>query len=79
MALAWLASASAGDFRSVKTVYLLPMANGLDQYLASRLTSESVFQVVTDPKKADAVLTDHVGEGFEQEPGRSLRHDGFQE
>jgi hypothetical protein len=61
-----VASASAADFHGVKSVYLLPMANGLDQYLASRLTSESVFQVVTDPKKADAVLTDHVGESFEK-------------
>jgi hypothetical protein len=66
LALAWLGGAAAADVRSVKTVYLLPMSNGLDQYLASRLASESVFQVVTDPKKADAVLTDHVGESFEK-------------
>ncbi len=66
MALAWVAAAGAADVHAVKTVYLLPMSNGLDQYLASSLTSDSVFQVVTDPKKADAVLTDHVGENFEQ-------------
>lgn len=66
MALAWVAVACAADVHGVKTVYLLPMANGLDQYLASRLTSESVFQVVTDPRKADAILTDHVGEGLEK-------------
>jgi hypothetical protein len=65
-ALAWVVAAGAADFHSVKSVYLLPMSNGLDQYLASSLTSDSVFQVVTDPKKADAVLTDHVGETFEQ-------------
>ena len=65
-AFAFTNAAGAADFRGVKTVYLLPMANGLDQYLASRLTSDSVFQIVTDPKKADAVLTDHVGESFER-------------
>src|SRR5678809_764458 len=45
----------------VKTVYLLPMAGGLDQYLALQLTSGGVLQVVTDPKKADAILTDGIG------------------
>ena len=52
--------------REVKAVYLLPMSNGLDQFLASRLTSEGVVQVVTDPLKADAVLTDKVGEALER-------------
>lgn len=58
-------SAQAAGLEGVKTVYLLPMSNGLDQYLAAKLTSESVVQVVTDPQKADAVLTDHVGQSFE--------------
>ncbi len=49
----------------VHTVYLLPMTNGLDQYLANRLTNLGVFQVVADPKKADAVLTDRLGAAFE--------------
>ena len=52
--------------REVKAVYLLPMTSGLDQFLASRLTSEGVVQVVTDPLKADAVLTDKVGEALER-------------
>ncbi len=56
----------AANVQSVKTVYVLPMANGLDQYLAARLTATSVMQVVTDPQKADAVFTDHVGEAFEK-------------
>lgn len=64
--LVWAVFASGADFHGVKTVYLLPMANGLDQYLAARLTAGSVLQVVTDPQKADAVLTDHVGESFEK-------------
>ena len=49
----------------VRSVYLLPMPGGLDQYLANRLTNEHTFQVVTDPKLADAVFTDHIGESFE--------------
>ncbi len=64
-ALAISMSAWAGSLADVKTVYLLPMANGLDQYLAAQLTSAAVLHVVTDPHKADAVLTDHVGQSFE--------------
>jgi hypothetical protein len=58
-----LSAAGLGD---VKSVYLLPMSNGLDQYLAQQLTAGAVLQVVTDPKNADAVLTDHLGESFEE-------------
>jgi hypothetical protein len=65
-ALAISISALAAGLDDVKTVYVLPMSNGLDQYLAAQLTSGSVLQVVTDPKKADAVLTDHVGQSFEE-------------
>jgi hypothetical protein len=71
----WLASVAVsalfvsganGEILGVKTVYVLPMAGGLDQYLALQLTSEGVLQVVTDPKKADAILTDGIGARFEQ-------------
>ena len=65
-ALAISLSASAAGLDDIKTVYVLPMSNGLDQYLAAQLTSGTVLQVVTDPQKADAVLTDHVGQSFEQ-------------
>lgn len=41
------------------------MTAGMDQYLANQLTSMAIFQVVTDPQKADAVITDHLGELFE--------------
>ena len=60
-------SAAGAQLDSVHTVYLMPMGSGLDQYLASRITDENLFQVVTDPKLADAVVTDHLGKGFEQE------------
>jgi hypothetical protein len=55
----------AAGLDEVKSVYLLPMAHGLDQHLASRLTTGGVFAVVADPKAADAVITDRLGEAFE--------------
>jgi hypothetical protein len=61
--------ASGEDLGAVKNVYLLKMSKGMDQYLANRLTNEHVFQIVTDPKLADAILTDHIGEGFEAKMG----------
>jgi hypothetical protein len=68
--LAFLFSCSAAflcaaDLTSVHTVYLLRMSRGLDQYLANRLTTDHIFTIVTDPKLADAVLTDQIGEGFQ--------------
>ena len=65
-ALLMTTSVSAAGLSDIKTVYVLPMSNGLDQYLAQQLTAGNVLQVVTDPQKADAVLTDHLGESFEQ-------------
>jgi hypothetical protein len=64
--LAGASGALGADFHGVKTVYLLPMSGGLDQYLAVRLTNGEILQVVTDPQKADALFTDHVGEAFEK-------------
>src|ERR1035437_3809165 len=55
----------AADLPNVHTVYVLKMSKGLDQFLANRLTSDHVFQIVTDPKLADAVFTDQIGEGFQ--------------
>jgi hypothetical protein len=53
------------DLNDVRSVYVLPMSHNLDQYLANRLTNDHVFTVVTDPKLADAVLTDRVGSSLE--------------
>ena len=50
----------------VRTVYLLPMANALDQYLAQQLTSRSLMKVVTDPHKASLIFTDRLGASLEQ-------------
>jgi hypothetical protein len=62
----------AADLAAVHTVYLLPMTGGLDQYLANRLAASGIFQVVADPKKADAIFTDKLGEAFEQRLGELL-------
>jgi len=58
---------SAADLEGVHNVYVMPMARGLDQYLVSRLTSDHVFQIVTDPKLADAVLTDRFGDTLQSQ------------
>jgi hypothetical protein len=51
----------------VKAVYLLPMAHGMDQYLANHLAKAGFYQVVTDPLRADAIFTDRVGETLENQ------------
>ena len=56
-----------------QSVYLLPMASGLDQHLASRLAADGNVRVVTDVKLADAVFTDKLGEGFEGKLAELLR------
>jgi len=45
-------------------VYVVAMANELDQYLASRLTSSDVLRVVLDSTKADVVFTDKLDGAF---------------
>lgn len=57
--------AAAAELTGAHTVYLMPMGHSLDQFIANRLTRMHVLQVVTDPAKADAVLTDQVGAGLE--------------
>jgi hypothetical protein len=57
--------ANAG-LAQVKTVYVLPMGSGLDQYLANQITRRNLFQVMTEAANVDAVLTDQIGAGFTQ-------------
>jgi hypothetical protein len=68
--IAWFISmacaAGAQGVADVKAVYLMPMSRGLDQYLAQRLSAQGIVQVVTDPKKADAVFSDRIGSNFEE-------------
>ncbi len=63
---AGLGATDQAQLKQVQTVYILPMGSGMDQYLANKISREGLFQVVTDPKKADAVFTDQIGEGFER-------------
>ncbi|MEO8125623.1 MAG: hypothetical protein ABJF23_04430 [Bryobacteraceae bacterium] len=58
--------ASFPELSQVHNVYILPMSGGLDQYLAKSLTQHRLYQVVTDPKIADAIFTDRLGEPFEK-------------
>jgi hypothetical protein len=50
---------------TVRTVYIPPMSGGLDLYVAQWLARNQTVHVTTDPKNADAILTDHLGEDFE--------------
>lgn len=61
-----LGIASAADVATATHIYIMPMAGGMDQYIALRLTTDNVMQVVTDPQKADVVMTDRIGSGFEE-------------
>jgi len=65
IAAALVPAAVNPQLRQINTVYILAMSGGMDQYLANSLTSLGVLQVVTDPQKADAILTDRLGETFE--------------
>jgi hypothetical protein len=74
----------AESVMQVHSVYLLPMAKGMDQYLASSLTRHNVVNVVADPKSADAVFTDNLGAAFqdrlfqlrpELKPAAPAKHD----
>jgi hypothetical protein len=62
---AW--ATSHPELGRIQTVYLLSMSNGFDQYLANQLTMQDVFEVVTDPQKADAVFVDQIGLRFEKQ------------
>jgi hypothetical protein len=45
---------------ALRTVYVMPMAHGMDQYFANSLANTRTLQVTTDPAKAELVLTDRV-------------------
>jgi hypothetical protein len=60
-----LAGAAEIGGSKVNTVYILPMAHGLDQHIANCLTREHVVEVVADPQRADALLSDRLGGSIE--------------
>lgn len=59
-------AAQNAHLMQVHSVYILPMGNGMDQFLANRLARFGKMQVVADPQQADAILTDRLGETFEK-------------
>jgi hypothetical protein len=65
--LSVLAGAAEIGGSSVRTIYILPMGHGLDQYVANRLTREHLLDVVADAARADAILTDTLGKPLEVE------------
>jgi hypothetical protein len=66
LALAWasLCAAQSPSLDNIKTVYFWPMRYSLDQYLAEQLSAEGTFQVVVDPKLADAIFTERIDAPF---------------
>jgi hypothetical protein len=54
-------STSLGD---VQKVYFWSMRYAFDQYLAEQITTVGLYDVVIDPKFADAVLTDRIDSKF---------------
>src|SRR5579863_3835078 len=67
LSVAHAGSEARPELMEVKTVYLLPMTSSLDQFLAIRLTKGGILQVVTDPTLADAILSEHIGTGLEDQ------------
>jgi len=65
LSLLCLSVACAAELTPSHSVYVLSMNHSLDQFIANRLARTHTIQVVTDPAKADAVLSDHVGEALE--------------
>ncbi|MBI4893499.1 MAG: hypothetical protein HY821_22955 [Acidobacteria bacterium] len=59
------APAPASELLQVKNVYVLQMGSAFDQYLANWIQRKGPLQVVTDPERADAILTDRLGKGFD--------------
>ena len=55
-ALFSLAALAQSPLTTAKSVFLLPMPGGLDQYLASRLTQDSTLTVVTKADSADLIF-----------------------
>lgn len=59
-----LAAADMERLGKVDKIFMWPMSNSLDQFLAEQVTTEGVFDVVIDPKRAQAILTDRVSSKF---------------
>lgn len=51
----------------VRTIYVMPMRHGLDQYIASHIAREHLCEVTSDPARADAIFTDGLGDSLQQQ------------
>lgn len=61
-----LYAAEASQLQNIGKVYLWPMSNAFDQYLAQQITAEGVFEIVVDPKLAGTVMTEKIDNTFLQ-------------
>jgi hypothetical protein len=64
MSFAAVSLCSAAQLKDVKSVYFYPMLSGFEQHLANQIVRDHVYRVVSDPKLADAVFTDQIGDAF---------------
>lgn len=62
-------NAPHAELSRVQSVYVMPMSSGYHQHLTDQLAKLGLFQIVTDPLRADSVLTDRLGESFESRLG----------
>ena len=62
----WSHAAEAPQLQNVGKVYLWPMSNAFDQYLAQQITAEGLFEIVVDPKLAGTIMTEKIDNTFLQ-------------
>jgi hypothetical protein len=62
----WSPAAETAQLQNAGRVYLWPMSNAFDQYLAQQITAEGVFEIVVDPKLAGTVMTEKIDNTFLQ-------------
>ncbi len=62
----WSHAAETPQLQNVGRVYLWPMSNAFDQYLAQQITAEGLFEIVVDPKLAGTIMTEKIDNTFLQ-------------
>jgi hypothetical protein len=58
------AAAAPPQLPAAGKLYLWPMINAFDQYLAEQITADGVFEVVVDPKLANTIMTERIDSTF---------------
>jgi len=64
VACAALQAADMPRLSQVRKVYFWPMRNAFDQYIAQQVARAGIFEVVVDPKMADAIMTERIDRTF---------------